>query len=165
MSEDCVVRGGVEPPTFRFSGVGGAQVVGITAAWMVAHVRLWARLLADVAVTQPRARAAAVRWSACSAPAAPRRVGRDRPHARRERDLTVPSYASTTRSGSTQRSSSRSQLAMRTARAAVNLTWQSLSVSVRWRPPLATVMVPHLVTRSSRLGARLVARPQIRHLP
>jgi hypothetical protein len=32
----------------------------------------------------------------------------------------------------------------------VCLTWQTLSVSVRWRPPLAAVMVTHLVTRSSR---------------
>jgi hypothetical protein len=44
-------------------------------------------------------------------------------------------------------SSSRSQLAMRTARAAVSLTWEAWSVDVHWCPSL-TGIVTHLVTRS-----------------
>jgi hypothetical protein len=48
-------------------------------------------------------------------------------------------------------SSSRSQLGVRTARAAVCLTWEAPSIGVRGHPLLATAMVTHLVTRSSRL--------------
>ena len=55
-------------------------------------------------------------------------------------------------------SSSRSQRAMRTARAAACLTWEALSVGVRWRPLLSVVIVTHLVTRSlvSRWRERLL---------
>jgi hypothetical protein len=45
-------------------------------------------------------------------------------------------------------SSSRSQVAVRTASAAARLTWDQSSVSVRWRPPLAMAIVTHLVTQS-----------------
>src|SRR5215471_16228617 len=44
-------------------------------------------------------------------------------------------------------SSSRSQVAVWTASCASSLTWQPPSVNVRWRPPLAVAIVPHLVTR------------------
>src|SRR5262249_34894221 len=44
-------------------------------------------------------------------------------------------------------SSSRSQLAGRTASSASSLTWQPPSVNVRWRPPLVVAIVTHLVTR------------------
>jgi hypothetical protein len=44
-------------------------------------------------------------------------------------------------------SSSRSQLAVSTASAASCLTWERLSVSVRWRPLLALAIVTHLVTQ------------------
>ena len=49
-------------------------------------------------------------------------------------------------------SSSRSQRAMRTARAAAYLTWEAPSVGVRWRPLLSVVIVTHLVTRSLTSG-------------
>ena len=45
-------------------------------------------------------------------------------------------------------SSSRSQLAVRTASAAAYLTWERPYVSVRWRPPLSVAIVTHLVTQS-----------------
>jgi hypothetical protein len=44
-------------------------------------------------------------------------------------------------------SSSRSQVPIRTASAAACLTWEALSVDVRWRPRLSAVIVTHLVTR------------------
>jgi hypothetical protein len=44
-------------------------------------------------------------------------------------------------------SSSRSQVAMRAARSAACLTWELPSAGVRCRPPLATAIVTHLVTR------------------
>jgi hypothetical protein len=44
-------------------------------------------------------------------------------------------------------SSSRSQVAIPVSRVAVSLTWERLSVSVRWRPPLAVAIVTQLVTR------------------
>jgi len=46
-----VVRGGVEPPTFRFSGVADVQVSVVAAAWTVADVCPWMRMVAVVAVT------------------------------------------------------------------------------------------------------------------
>jgi hypothetical protein len=53
-------------------------------------------------------------------------------------------------------SSSRSQLAMRTARAAVSLTWEATSADIRRGPSLTTAIVTHLVTRSCcTLGAAL----------
>jgi hypothetical protein len=53
-------------------------------------------------------------------------------------------------------SSSRSQVRARTASAAVRLTCERPSVGVHWRPPLAMVIVTHLVTRSlPQLGAAL----------
>ena len=48
----------------------------------------------------------------------------------------------------TQASSSRSQVAARTASAAACLTWERPSVSVHWRPLLAVAIVTQLVTRS-----------------
>src|SRR6266699_1279381 len=45
-------------------------------------------------------------------------------------------------------SSSRSQVPARSASAAVVLTWNRTSVSVRWRPPLSVAIVTHFVTRS-----------------
>ena len=39
---------------------------------------------------------------------------------------------------------------MRIARAVAWLTWEALSVGVRWRPSLVTVIVTHLVTQGSR---------------
>ena len=58
-------------------------------------------------------------------------------------------------------SSSRSQVAVRAARAAACLNWQRSSVSVRWRPRLAVVIVTHLVTRSfgSRCREALLKHP------
>ena len=44
-------------------------------------------------------------------------------------------------------SSSRSQVAIRTACVAARLTWEAPSVNVRWRPSLAMAIVTHLVTR------------------
>ena len=44
-------------------------------------------------------------------------------------------------------SSSRSQVAVPTARAAASLAWERPSVSVRWRPLLAVAIVTHLVTQ------------------
>ena len=44
-------------------------------------------------------------------------------------------------------SSSRSQVAMQTARAAARLTWEAPSVGVRWRSLPSVVIVTHLVTR------------------
>jgi hypothetical protein len=57
-------------------------------------------------------------------------------------------------------SSSRSQVQTRTASAAVRLAWDRPSVGVRWRPPLAVVIVTHLVTRplASRCSERLFRR-------
>jgi hypothetical protein len=46
-----VVRGGVEPPTFRFSGVIDVQASDVAAAWTVAEVRRWSGSVAVVAVT------------------------------------------------------------------------------------------------------------------
>ena len=43
---------------------------------------------------------------------------------------------------------SRSQRAMRAARAAACLTWHASSVNVRWCPPLSVAIVTHLVTQS-----------------
>ena len=51
-------------------------------------------------------------------------------------------------------SSSRSQLAMRTARAAVSVAWEGTSMEIYWRPSLTATIVSHLVTRS--LVTRLV---------
>jgi hypothetical protein len=45
-------------------------------------------------------------------------------------------------------SSSRSQRAMGTARAATCLTWKASSVDVHWRPLLSVVIVTHLATRA-----------------
>jgi hypothetical protein len=45
-----VVRGGVEPPTFRFSGVTDVQVSDVAAAWTVAEVRRRSGSVAIVAV-------------------------------------------------------------------------------------------------------------------
>jgi hypothetical protein len=57
-------------------------------------------------------------------------------------------------------SSSRSQCAMRTARAAACLAWEPLSAGFRWRPLLSVVIVTHFVTRSlaSRRRERLLRR-------
>jgi len=57
-------------------------------------------------------------------------------------------------------SSSRSQVAMWTTRAAACLTWEAPSVGVRWRPLLSAGIVNHLVTRSlaSRSRERLLRR-------
>lgn len=44
-------------------------------------------------------------------------------------------------------SSSRSQVAMPTARAATCLAWERLSVSIRGRPLVIVAIVTHLVTR------------------
>jgi len=44
-------------------------------------------------------------------------------------------------------SSSRSQIAVWPASALARLTWQALSVDVRWRPPPSVAIVTHLVTR------------------
>jgi hypothetical protein len=50
-------------------------------------------------------------------------------------------------------SSSRSQIAVRTARAAVRLIWERPSVSVRQRPVMNVPIVTQLVTRlASRVG-------------
>jgi hypothetical protein len=46
-----VVRGGVEPPTFRFSGVTDVQASDVAAAWTVAEVRRRSGSVAVVAVT------------------------------------------------------------------------------------------------------------------
>jgi len=46
-----VVRGGVEPPTFRFSGVADVQASDVAAAWTVAEVRRRSGSVAVVAVT------------------------------------------------------------------------------------------------------------------
>lgn len=46
-------------------------------------------------------------------------------------------------------SSSRTQVTTPTASAGACLTWEALSVDVRWRPRLSVVIVTHLVTRSS----------------
>ena len=51
-------------------------------------------------------------------------------------------------------SSSRSQVAVPTASGAACLTWERPSVSVRWCPLLAVVIVTHLVTRSLLSGCR-----------
>ncbi len=50
-------------------------------------------------------------------------------------------------------SSSRSQVAISTARATLCLTWERSSVSVRWRPPLAVAIATHLVTRLVYVGS------------
>jgi len=53
-------------------------------------------------------------------------------------------------------SSSRSQVAARTASAAAHLAWDRPSVDVRWRPLLAVAIVTHFVTQSfSRRGRPL----------
>src|SRR5262249_7212773 len=54
-------------------------------------------------------------------------------------------------------SSSRSQLAIRTARAVGCLSWEPPSVGVHWRRLLSLVIVTHLVTRS--LTSRCHERP------
>jgi hypothetical protein len=54
----------------------------------------------------------------------------------------------TGRGWSRRASSSRSQRAMRAAKAAACLAWEATSVDVRWRPLLSVVIVTHLVTRS-----------------
>jgi len=57
-------------------------------------------------------------------------------------------------------SSSRSQVNTRTASAVARLAWDRPSGGVRWRPPLAVVIVTHLVTRplASRCSQRLFRR-------
>jgi hypothetical protein len=44
-------------------------------------------------------------------------------------------------------SSSRSQVVVRTASAEARLTWERLSVSVRWHPLLVVAIVTHLDTQ------------------
>jgi hypothetical protein len=51
MLREEVVRGGVEPPTFRFSGVTDVQASDVAAAWTVAEVRRRSGSVAVVAVT------------------------------------------------------------------------------------------------------------------
>jgi len=57
-------------------------------------------------------------------------------------------------------SSSRSQVQTQTASAVARLAWDRPSGGVRWRPPLAVVIVTHLVTRplASRCSQRLFRR-------
>jgi hypothetical protein len=45
-----VVRGGVEPPTFRFSGGAVAQFTENLAAWKVPAVRPWSPVVVPVVV-------------------------------------------------------------------------------------------------------------------
>lgn len=58
-------------------------------------------------------------------------------------------------------SSSRSQIAMRTASAGESLTWEAPSVGIRWSPPLSVAIISHLITRllASRRPAR-TGRPR-----
>jgi hypothetical protein len=51
MLRNRVIRGGVEPPTFRFSGVADVQASDVAAAWTVAEVRRRSGSVAVVAVT------------------------------------------------------------------------------------------------------------------
>ena len=74
-----VVRGGVEPPTFRFSGVADGQVRGVTAAWAAADVCLRSGLVAVVAVT------VAVSSDRCSDGRPPQTVGREAGNRKRGR--------------------------------------------------------------------------------
>ena len=60
-----MVRGGVEPPTFRFSGITTAQVPDEAATWMAAAERPRLALVGDVAVTVAVS-SAAVRLSVAS---------------------------------------------------------------------------------------------------
>jgi hypothetical protein len=48
---DLVVRGGIEPPTFRFSGVADVLVSVVAAAWTAADVCPCMGTVAVVAVT------------------------------------------------------------------------------------------------------------------
>jgi len=57
-------------------------------------------------------------------------------------------------------SSSRSQIAVRTAGAAVRLIWERLSVNVRQRPVMNVPIVTQLVTRPGRVG-RLPGRARV----
>jgi hypothetical protein len=81
-----VVRGGVEPPTFRFSGITTSQVTDEVAAWIAAAERPRLALVGDVAVT------VAVSSAGVRLPGASRAgpEGRSRPEDRKRRGSAPP---------------------------------------------------------------------------
>jgi hypothetical protein len=120
------------PLTFRFSGVADAQLRLDTREYAAVHGRLRTLTDAVVAVTV----------------AVGDTVGPSASEGGESSSCDHSPYASPTLNSLASASSSRSQVHARTASAAVRLTWERPSVGVHWRPPLAVVIVTHLVTQS-----------------